>query len=231
MIKKITYTVCTFFLVSCGLYYNQPVEREAILDGVKQISPSITRGEDATAFSKKQYELDSQTRLLVRFEKPLDNAEQLHTTSKTKASLQFACSDPNCNGAQPEDVGLCALERDWMMLATWTHAHPFGNSGKWTAAGGDFEEKNCVYAEEIKFPDPTDTHGKPLWSFAIGQWIIDRAVGHGNNFGWVLVSKVALQLEGEKSIGYAPRIFYNESMPVFEYTPPKPKKSGYTSKH
>jgi hypothetical protein len=45
-----------------------------------------------------------------------------------------------------EDLELCPLEKNWIMLATWLAAHPFGPGGIWQNAGGDYADDNCISA-------------------------------------------------------------------------------------
>jgi hypothetical protein len=184
--------------------------RQISLDGVKLIAADISNSSDATTMGQSRYKITADRRLLLRFEDLTERAMDINVTTDKKVELLTYCLDyPTCNTDAVTDLKLCPVTREWMMLATWNYAHPFG-SGAWKRAGGDYEEDGCL--APINEPiDPLATEPAPL-KFDIKSWVIDYAQGRKKNDGWILIpeSQATFEVYGEKSGRYSPRLKFDE---------------------
>ena len=200
------------------------IVHEYSLSGVKAISPELNRGDEPRSFLQESYPLSSTQRLLLRFEKLSDHLSSIDSSEGKLLELKVYLDAESI----PEDLKLCPVERNWMMLATWHHAHPFGTSGQWATPGGDYISSECI-APTDETPDPEEVDSdepspnadsiRPLveasaeeWAlpvrFDLSQWFKTRARGKGENFGWLLTTNQPIFLFGDKS-NLPPKILFN----------------------
>ncbi|NDF15675.1 hypothetical protein EB061_10190, partial [bacterium] len=171
------------------------------MDGVKLISPQIQRGDDPSTFGQNHYTLSPTQRLLLRFESLSSKVAAIQVSGGKKVEFEVTPTDPAQLESAKASLSLCPLTQNWMMLATWENAHPFGNNGQWSTAGGDYEPLGCVRAAR--------TEGDSLF-FDITRWVIDYPRGRNENFGQLLLSDSNQQIFGEKSGSHSPRIHWLE---------------------
>lgn len=204
--------VGVFFLTGCDVKLGNgtTATRQVSLDGVKLIAAEISNSSDATTMGQSRYQIAFTRRLLLRFEDLSERAMDITVAPDKKVELHIYCLDyPTCNTDAVTELKLCPLTRDWMMLATWNYAHPFG-SGAWQHPGGDYDEGGCLTPNSEAI-DPSATEPVPL-KFDIKNWVIDYAQGRKKNDGWVLVpeSQAVFEVYGEQSGRYSPRLKFDE---------------------
>ena len=101
------------------------------------------------------------------------------------------------------------------MWASWTNAHPFAKSGRWSSPGADYDSSECVTADSAIKNDP-DT-GRPADPnaiyFKVTRWFRDFVVGRNVNFGHVLKSSGdEISVYGDASGSYSPGILWNKTV-------------------
>jgi len=177
------------------------------LDAVKQISPTITDGDDPQTYGQARYDVGPGSRLLLRYESFSTYTDKVDVSGTKKVKVQLTVeSDPSEARTR---LKLCPLLADWMMLATWRSAHPFGPGGQWQTQGADFETPSCVSAEAVPAsPDP-DYKPEEL-IFDMTKWFVDFPRGRGINYGWVVTATSDVRLVGETSGAHSPRVFFEK---------------------
>lgn len=213
--KTLTFfAVFAVLLSGCGYPYlggtlAPSVAQSFSVEAVKQIAPEFTAGDTPEAYGQSHYEVGPEKRLLLRYE---NFSSHVHTVNlgadnSKKVWVQVAVeSDPAEARARLE---LCPLVADWMMLATWRFAHPFGSAGRWQTAGSDYEAGGCVRAAPVP-AQPDDSFKPDRIQFDMTQWFIDYPRGRGLNFGWVLKASDAVRVVGETSPGLSPRVLFEK---------------------
>lgn len=169
------------------------------LDGVKRIAPEITRGDDPTTYTQASYALSPTSRLLLRFESFAEYVGSINA-DLVDIRMRVAVVDPPKLVDALGALRLCPLIENWMMLATWTHAHPFGG-GRWATPGGTHDEAGCVTAAAV----PGDTRAL---QFDLHQWFLDYARGRAANYGLLLIATAPVEILGDTSGTYSPRILF-----------------------
>jgi len=204
--------LAVFLLTGCELKFanGATATRQVSLDGVKLIAADISNSSDTTTMGQSRYKIANARRLLLRFEDLSKRAMDINVAADKKVELHTYCLDyPTCNTDAVTELKLCPVTREWMMLATWNYAHPFG-LGAWQHPGGDYDEDGCLspISEAI---DPLATEPAPV-KFNIKNWVVDYAQGRKKNDGWVLVpeSQAVFEVHGEQSGRYSPRLKFDE---------------------
>lgn len=196
---KATLLVCTIFLWGCdrygGIFSRESVQIMYAIDAVKLISPDITTGDHPRTYAQSSYALSPSRRILLRREDLLSFENSIDTSKKIAVELSFAetISDPR--------VRLCPVTRSWMMLATWTVAHPFGTSGKWQSVGGDWDAQGCVEGKDGK-------DGKTV-TFDMTSWFVLQVRARSTNHGLIVCSDDELSLIGETAATGYPKLLFS----------------------
>jgi hypothetical protein len=168
------------------------------LDGVKEINPSITDGDDASSLLQTQYSVSTQSRLLLRYEELLDKADQVSRASGNTVNIDLnATTAAAAQSAQPV-LSLCPLTRNWMMLATWSMAYPMGSSGDWQTLGGDYDVADCI----------TPTVSGTDLDFDVTAWFLNYVSGRSLNNGLILISTqtTPIVIVGDADVTNGPKI-------------------------
>lgn len=202
------------------------VEKEYGFDGVKLISKDIHGAEDPRSLGQSNYEIHPDSRLLMRLENFLAHAEEIHIGDEHRVFIEVTLSENEDFDHAQEHLRICPLVKNWMMLATWRYAHPFGTSGIWENLGADFDVSGCMKgkASEIErsdsetvatanLTDENETTKTPaqkvLW-FDATDWFVDYAQVHSYNFGWVALASDNVRIHGDTSITHSPRVRFHK---------------------
>lgn len=178
------------------------------IDAVKQIHPGIVAGDTPATYGQAHYEI-GEARVLLRYESFSTHTQSvdLGTDSSKKVwvevTVETAPTDARAH------LKLCPLTADWMMLATWRHAHPFGVGGRWTREGADFDETSCQTADPVP-ASPGPSFVPERLKFDMTQWFVDFARGRSLNYGWVLTSAEPVKIVGETSPSRSPRMIFDK---------------------
>lgn len=179
------------------------VENSFSFDGVKLIAKEIEDGTHESTFSQKHYIVNYDRRLLMRFESLSAHEKEVDASKPVKLVIGIY------GDQRASDVGyltVCPIERDWMMLATWRNAHPFGLEGKWQIDGGDYENTGCVTG--VIGSDYPERKAATV-EFDVSRWFLDYPRGKQINYGLILLSKNDVLIGGEKNY-FPPRITFSE---------------------
>lgn len=201
----VTSTIGALVLTGCGDFsFGPPHTQEAVrsLEGVKLIHPAILNSADPMAFGQPTYRLDDQTRLLLRFESLNEYASAIATGGTHRIELLLY---PTGDLVLPEGLRICPVAKNWMMLATWRAAHPFGGDGPWLAPGGDFHPEGC----QEPVLDTGDAPEEAL-VFDLSAWYRDYPEAREENFGWILLASNPYEVFGETSSSRSPRVRFDK---------------------
>jgi hypothetical protein len=194
-------------LGACGIQDVVDSQRVYPLDGVKLLRLTVESPTDPSTMSQSEYQLDGDSRLLLRLESLSDHVEKIRTTDGY--TVQLIVTPKVASDAEREQarsrLQLCALTRNWMMLATWKRGHPFDASGKWSSPGGDYDPTQCFSAS-------LTTEG--LLSFAVTPWLVMEVRGRGRNFGFVLLASDSVTIAGDAAGPDAPRFEWTTSTSI-----------------
>jgi hypothetical protein len=185
-----------------------PPERDRVnsIRGVKLISPDIRDGRDENSFLQDEYSLNSNSRLLIRFEKIKDEVGSIIIDENKRMFLVLKLQDGQLLEDYFGKIKVCPALKNWMMLATWNFANPFaGKNGKWTNAGGDYSASECIFIDEKHSKENSNEA-----YFDISNWYIHNIQSNRANLGWVLISPENVQIVGDNNATYSPRVLWRE---------------------
>ncbi|MBI3558570.1 MAG: hypothetical protein HY074_20055 [Deltaproteobacteria bacterium] len=172
-------------------------------DGVKLISPAIAKNNDSSSTGQGSYQLSTDRRLLIRFESLSQHVGGISVNEKNRVEAQVTVTGDTDATAARSALKVCPILKQWMMLATWDYGHPFGDDGKWSQGGGDFDGEGCVRATK------EDAAIKTL-TFDVSRWFTDYVRGRSQNYGLVVVAATPVVVLGENSGANSPRITFSE---------------------
>ncbi len=183
---------------------NDPVYNEQVrsLNGVLHIQQG-----GLSSYGKAEYEVGTQKRLLLRLENLGELSGNVVIDDTHRMMFELSIVKSTDITAAKGNFKLCPLLKNWMMLANWTHAHPFpGGSGPWGIPGGDFHQAECLsISVALDDPDPS------ILKFDVSDWFVHYQQSRNSNFGWVLVSDVdGIQVYGDSHISKAPKLKWQE---------------------
>lgn len=209
-------------LIGCGMslhpgsaFQTPQVEKMRTTDETKLIVNGLSDGNNPATYMQPSYTLNGERRLLLKRTDFLTNADKIIVVNGGKVVLRVTLIDQLANERAIESLSLCPLTTDWMLLATWDRAHPFSKRGLWRRAGGDYDEASCVHpvAEnplpKTELAKDTDVAPAHLY-FDVSEWFLDYAQGRGVDLGFVLKTGIELEIYGDASGPYSPRIYWNE---------------------
>lgn len=192
--------LATVALSACG-----PFGEELHTLNAKVVSIQVLDGADESTFQQDAYTVGPASRLLLRSENLMDK-----TSSKVAKSARIRLYFPEVkDGSQWKNaLKVCPLTRQWMMLATWTHAHPFGPPGRWARDGGDYSEAGCMkpatFVPRVEKPSTNPDVAQEVTPASVEfdalQYMNDFVVGRSNdqNFGLIVVSTETIRVQGDK---------------------------------
>jgi hypothetical protein len=206
------FSVGLTLLVSCGeakFGEDEPEAKpvELSMDGVKLISSGITNARATQTMLQTTYSLNSSNRLLLRFEELSKFKDKILVDDVNRVFVKLTVSDVLSSNIEnlKAEITLCPLKTNWMMLATWFLAHPFpGNSKKWKVEGGDFEVSECfVHEEDVDLIDN-------VLRFDVSSWFTHNIKSRSENYGFVVVSPLEVELYGDDHRVFAPQVNWKE---------------------
>jgi hypothetical protein len=209
-IKKLTFIILLATLtVSCGDLSsdereNEPVYSEQVrsLNGVLHIQNG-----GASSYGRSDYEVGTQKRILLRLENLGELSGNVVIDDTHRMMFELNIVKAADVAAAKANFKLCPLLKNWMMLASWTHAHPFpGGSGPWGTPGGDFHQAECIEtSQSLVDPDPS------ILKFDVSDWFVHYQQSRSSNFGWVLISEIdGINVYGDSHISKAPKLKWQE---------------------
>lgn len=125
---------------------NNKIETQVVRaasDEVKMINAAIKKPDDSLTIRAAYYSLSSSSRLLLRLSSLKGQMWKILDQQAMLLKLETKTAEISTR-ARPL-LKICPLIKNWMMLATWTKAHPY-RDGAWAQSGGDFEPEACLEA-------------------------------------------------------------------------------------
>lgn len=189
---------------SNGSFSSETVnEKIYSFDAVKQIAPSITADDDGSAMLQSTYTISPSNHLLMRLETMDEKISNLVLSDTNPLKVKITVLNSADTSAAQSALRLCPITRNWMMLATWTRAHPFNSAGVWSAPGGDYQNSDCVSATVAS---------ESVIEFKMNNWINNDVRGRGLNYGVILISDTEIQIYGDEASSNSPRVSWSESI-------------------
>ena len=197
------------FLSSCGepLPSDPYVEKQFFANELKLISSDIPDPRDPRTFKQEIYNLSQESRVLVRLESMQTRTS--NTVISRSKRMYFSVSSPELESRYSDlsaGIQVCPVRSNWMMLATWTRAHPFPtNSGRWSRAGGDFQQSDCFLSvSSYPTPEPDTLY------FDVSDWYLYQLQSRSENFGLIIVSNTGATIYGDENIRKGPKFIWTE---------------------
>lgn len=186
-------------LAGCAgqLSLGDPAKKEDTLvirsssDEVKLISPSIIKGEDPRSLKAAIYEISTTSRLLIRLSSLKPNSYNIVDQQPLLLKLEVRNSAIAIR-SRPL-LKLCPLNKNWMMLATWSKAHPY-KGGQWQNAGADFEPEACLeplpqnHASIAASEEAEYCQGENKICFDLKPWFMAYVRERQTDLGLVLIA-------------------------------------------
>ncbi|MES2962658.1 MAG: hypothetical protein V4760_02130, partial [Bdellovibrionota bacterium] len=183
-----------------------PTETTFALDGVKYISTSIGRGDDARTYGQMKYSISKDARVLLRFESL--SANQTRILSTQPILIRVFAPDTTEQTNAVANLKACPIVADWMMAATWSSAHPY-RGGSWPE-GSPISHNECVDA----FAPAAATGDCAIANavcYDVSAWYKGYVIESGRNFGHALVAdSTTVVIQGDGSFSKGPRIQWSE---------------------
>jgi hypothetical protein len=184
-----------------------PKEVAFAVDALKLISSGIRRGDDFRTFKQGLYTIDSESRLLLRYEMLLEKNWGLRDDMPVRLRV-FVDSEIDQQTARTH-LRVCPVTKNWMMAATWQAAHPW-RGGEW-APGGDIDWSECVSPEAVgSSPSALCSENQAL-CFDVSRWYRIWVLERQENLGLVMLSDEPVKILGDGSPGKAPRMQWHET--------------------
>lgn len=196
------FVVLLVILTGCGLprFGTTSVPTQYSLDGVKRITPGLG-SDNPTTWGQNSYPVNTDSHVLLRFEKLSEHTSKIDTTDKVEFQITIAETEHMASALQ--QLKLCPVTKSWMMLATWELAHPILGGEAWSTPGGDYDNSGCVLGTQ-------SANSSKSIVFDMTQWFIDYPKGRGTNYGIIAVSSQLINIVGEQSGSFSPRISFHE---------------------
>ena len=223
-------------LAACGPGYSRtdadgnPIVETRVLNQTKMIRADSDEGQDDGDFQQATYRISSNSRLLTKYLGFQKHQEEILQNGK-KLFLEVTVLNKDDLDKAEKSLRLCPLTRSWSLLATWFRASPLTKKGEWPA-GGAIDNTACVAASReypIVKPTPGPTPANRRWMeetasgvkktdtvllsdkalyFNLGAWFEDYPLGRNVNFGFALISSEEVEIFGDASSSYSPRLLW-----------------------
>lgn len=198
--------------------FGDPSKKEETLvvrsasDEVKLISADIRKPDDERSLKATVYPLDARNRLLLRLSSLKPASLQILDQQPLLLKLEF--KSPDLALAARPSLRICPLTKNWMMLATWSKAHPY-KGGAWTRAGGDFEDTACLdalpanHASISADAEASFCQGETRLCFDLKPWFEAYVKERRTDFGLILINDGAtpLWIHGDATL-QGPSLFW-----------------------
>lgn len=217
-----TLLIATSYLSGCADTSLPPLDDTGFsrsLDGLKLISEGVEDGQRESSINHHEYEIQSTSRLLLRLEDLDAHLSRATGITTENVFVQVRLKGQSYDDIKDAEIKLCPMTRNWMMLATWKRAHPYGGEGLWNEEGGDYDASLCASAQAqteknrfVRFPDSSSD--KPLDSammvFDVKQWYENYPLSKNEDYGFILLSEaVKIKIYGDGSGSDRPKIYWN----------------------
>jgi hypothetical protein len=201
--KKIVFLA--LFTTGCGLQLDttDPAARDYALDAVKLIGSDVN-GRDPGTYTQGSYTIDSEHRLLLKFERLLEKAPYVRTTAGGEVTFKaWVVGNDSAVTVARSSIKVCPLTRNWMMYASWHRAHTM-IGGTWSP-GGEIDLEGCV-----EHSTPAGGEVSKQLHFNMTQWFLDYPVARSANYGFAMVSETPVKIFGDSSGSYSPRLGWKQ---------------------
>lgn len=183
-------------------------------DEVKWISSAVSDARDTISLQSASYRIFNEGRLLVRLSALKNSAPNIIQQQPILFRVQLA--EGSDEALARSELKICSLEKNWMMLATWTKAHPY-KAGAWKNLGGDFLPENCI------LPLPSNhasiaTAGEAAFCgkegtlcYDLQDWVQSYVRERGIDNGFILIydSPTGLRIHGDATTA-GPTVFWRK---------------------
>lgn len=223
MKKLILILSAACFLCACGSQFGtgkssapkEKLVKSFSYDGVKRIDAGMS-GQDERSFKQPQYPVNSTSRLLIRFESFRSSKGSVSLAKDDDVWLRITVVSDTDYETALKEFQLCPLIRgDWMMLASWKSAHPFGKPGRWANLGSDYDAGGCVKGVKTMIANDPNVETKEDQNaiyFKITRWFKDYLLSRNVNYGHVLIGNTNINIYGDDSGSYNPRVLWSEEV-------------------
>lgn len=205
-----------FFTNACsdqkGLLTNNTnpvyVEKIYALDGLKLIAKDIIDPLSEKTFNQTRYQISAESRLLIRYENL--ESKNLNLQADKPIYLRiFVGKTDDLNSAR-NSLKICPILRNWMLMATWTKAHPYPG-GHWSE-GGELSHEDCVSYDTTAAQAVAGCAKVNAICFDVNPWYQAFMIERNTNYGLALISAdgLAIEIIGDNAGSQAPRIHWFE---------------------
>ncbi len=169
MSKLIISFIAILGLTACGVRTTSTPEQTirtfefSTFGSLKLISPDIQDPKDKSSFEQSSFLVSEElpTRLLLKSENLKERTTDITIDEHFTMALEMHIDTADLTAEQVQGIKACPLKSNWLLLATWEKAHPFGDKGNWTQSGGDFNQEDCISVasyngEDITIPKPKE---------------------------------------------------------------------------
>lgn len=169
MSKLIISFIAVLGLTACGVRTTTTPEQTirtfefSTFGSLKLISPDIQDPKDTSSFDQTNFLVSEEipTRLLLKSENLKERTTDITIDEHFTMALEIHIDSADLTEKQVKGIKACPLKSNWLLLATWEKAHPFGDTGKWAQSGGDFNQEDCISvasynSEDITIPKPEE---------------------------------------------------------------------------
>jgi hypothetical protein len=181
-------------------------------DEVKLISEDVRRGEDPLTLKAATYPVSRRSRLLLRLSSLKPSSYQILDQQVLLLKIEMKTAEIAAQARTA--VKLCPVTKNWMMLATWSKAHPY-KGGAWGQTGGDFENSACLepmpanHASITADAEADFCKGDSKLCFDLKPWFEAYVRERQTDFGLILIndSSAAIQVLGDATL-QGPSLFW-----------------------
>lgn len=158
---------------------------------MKLISEEIQDSQDKRSLLATTYSIGESSRLLMRNPQILQIEPSMIDLYPILIQFQLV---ENYSSQDLRELKICPLTKNWMMLATWSKAHPYKN-GLWDTEGSDMDYRFCESILDIERINqlPPEERSRCTKETAICfdvRPVIKSAVRESvKNYGFVLINQ------------------------------------------
>lgn len=224
-LEILTLLVGGAFLSGCGMgAFADPNDKASTQvirtagDEVKWISTDLKQSESPLSLWASSYKISPTSRLLIRLSSLKGARWQILDQQPLLMKLETRSTEMADQARS--SLRLCPLQKNWMMLATWSKAHPY-RQGQWSQAGGDLDWQGCLeplpanhalisHGDEANFCSPSPGSAAVL-CFDLKPWFSTYVRERDTDFGLILINESAAPVfvQGDSTLG-GPSLFWRK---------------------
>lgn len=201
----------TLMLCACGLPLdesNMVVYPETYhIDQIKLISTEIIDPKDTRTYNQATYVISATTRLLMRFKDASEKSDSVYPDKEHRVYIQVELVRKEDDKKALAHLAVCPIVSQWFILATWKKSIPPAKYGYWNTEGGDLGP-DCSKAIRL------DEKNSSRISFDVTDWYLNYPKGRGYDYGLALISDEPIEIYGDLSSSYSPRIELPQSREI-----------------